>query len=267
MLDNSRTLNFALVGDVRSGLTVVSTALNKRPEIVCHAAAVHRHDDPAIENAVRRRAHEAYFGLCKSPDKFPTWLVRGETNPIQYIAHALFDNPQNGETVVGLQAAYPLVREWELDELFSRRGAEGDFCLIHLRRNPVACYVSKLQAERTQVFSQRVGEKPGLWPPAVSIDAEELIPFVRQHTATAGRLRNCCRDIMEVSYKDLFCDYATTMAWICEFLELDDAYTPIKPDIQRLANRPMVDRISNVSRLLLSVPTDVADFIRSDEFY
>lgn len=268
MAVRTRTLNFLLVGELRSGLTVVASTLNNRTDVVCHTDVLIVRDDVNEETALRRAAHEAYFGKAKSPDKFPEWLIRGQTNPLQYLSHALFDNPRHGEQAIGARVCYSLFREWELAEFCDRKASEGDFCVIHVRRNPVACFVSQLQAKRTGLWSQPVGAPPSLYPPAVSLDLDELVPFCRQHAATAQQVKaGAGRDLLEIRYFDLFASYQDTMARICDFLELGDAHCPASPGVQRLSNKPLDERISNWDRLQREAPSDVWAYFLAEDFF
>jgi hypothetical protein len=252
-------LNFILVGDDRCGAGVVLTTLNNRPDVVCHAGLFAPSEDD------RRLAHETYFGPSDPEASDPDHFVENVTNPWDYINRTVLDNPHRGESAVGLHLTYATLRRWELCDLLTHRYRDGDFCLVHVVRNPVACLVSLKQAERTGSWQRLPGE-PGRHPPsAVTLDPAELTEFCRAHAATRTRVRAACGDALEVAYRDLFVDYQAVMGRVCEFLELPDAGR-FRPGSRRLRNRRMADRVSNLAALAKAVPSDVRDYLREDLF-
>jgi len=255
-------VNFVVVGEVRSGSAVVQGTIDSLPGAVCHANLFH-HDEE-----VRRACHEAYFGPSRDPRKLPEWYVPGDTNPYQYINHRVLDNPLNDERAVGLRITYDVVRRFELYDLFHERWVEGDFCLIHVVRNPVACFVSQKQAEKTGVWGRGLNDEPSSYiPMSVNIDPEELTTFVRNWVSTSGKIDSSCEDRLVVRYKDLFLNFQRVMRKIIDFVELPDPLTPISPPSRRLRNKSMRERISNFARLRFEVPADVRNFIDAKDLY
>lgn len=264
MQQESQILNFVITGEVRSGSAVIQSSINNRPDkaAVCHADLFH-HDDK-----VRRAAHEAYFGPSKDPQRLPEWFQEGESHPWQYINHAVLDRPMKGEKVVGFRIMYPTVRKWELYDLFHERWKEGDFCLIHVTRNPVACFISLKQAERFGVWRRDWNSPPQMnCPSPVNVDATELTEFCRNHTAVYGKIRATCEDRLDIAYRDIFLDYNGVMQRVFEFLELPYGDDPVMPACRRLKNRSILDRISNLDQLLKQVPSDVKGYLNAEDLF
>jgi hypothetical protein len=257
-----RTLNFVVVGEVRSGTAAVQSGVSNRPGAVCHADLFH------AEATVRRRCHEAYFGACPEPERLPEWFVEGLAVPAQYINHTVFDNPLRGERAVGLRLTYPAVRRWELYDFFESWCREGDFCVVHVTRNPVACLVSLLQAQASGVWGRPRGEPQAAFAPApISLDAARLTEFCRDYQSACGKVRAAAADRLEVPYQDLFLDYDGVLRRVFDFLELPDRFDRPVSDWRRLRNRSMTDRIANVAGLRREVPADVARFLDAEDLF
>jgi hypothetical protein len=259
----ARVLNFVVVGQIRAGSAVVQSALNTRSDVACHADLFH------ADEATRRAAHEGYFGPCPTPDKLPEWYVRGLVNPWQYVSRGVFDRPLKGEQAVGIHLLYPAVAELELYSLFEEKHEEGDFCVVHVHRNPVACLASLRQAERSKVWRLAPGdpEQPH-GPPPVSLDPRELTDFCRAHIALREKVRRSCPDALDVHYRDLFVHFQPVMRAVWDFLELPDlSDTPARHGSRRLKNRAIRDRIFNLDLVRKEVPSDVRELIDAEDLF
>lgn len=253
--------NFVLTGEVRSGAGVIQSSINNRKGVVCHACLFDRDD------AVRRAAHEAYFGESKDPERMPEWYVEGFTNPWQYINHTILE-PRKGETATGFHLPYSAVRSMELYDLFEQKHREGGFSIIEVIRNPVACFISLKQAEKSGVWSQTVGTVQRTRPPQpVRIDAKELTEFCREHEATLSKIRATCEDRLEIQYRDLVLDYQGVMRQVFDHVELPEAPVWAKPGRKRLRNRVIRSRVSNWAELRMEAPSDVKTFIDSEDLF
>jgi hypothetical protein len=253
-------LNFVVTGNVRSGTAVVQTTLSKRAGVVCHSEVFHPDKD------ARKEAHASYFGSA-GPNRSPGHFVEGLVSPCQYLAHSVLDNPVNGEQAVGVKLCYRDVARFELAEFFASRCREGDFCLVHVTRNPVACFVSLKQATRTGLWTRPAGSPPGPSPRPETLDPDELVAFCREHEATAARVRASCEDILEVAYRDLCLDYAATMYRVFDFLELPASPRRPSPGCLRLANLPMPRRINDLARLRTRLPSDVRGLLDAEDLF
>lgn len=259
MTTPAAVLNFVLIGESRSGLSVLQSSIDNHPDAVCHSALLHSDDK------VRRSCHEGYFGPSLDPEKNPDWFVIGTTNPWRYLTTQVWDRPLHGETTVGLRVDYSQLSSLELYDLFSMRCREGDFCVIHLLRNPVACLTSKLQADRSKVAARWSGSKetPSC-PPPIVLTSGKVVDFVRAHMSVRGKIAALCEDRMELHYRDLFFDYERTMASVFEFLSLPPAQP--RPSYLRLRNRAFPGRISNLNSLRCELPSDVRAVMDEDLF-
>lgn len=259
---NKRVWNFVLTSEVRSGAGVVLSSINNRGGAVCHADLFNP------DNEKRKNAHEAYFGPCVDPVKMPEWYVEGTTNPWQYINHTVLDNPQNGETSCGFHIGYAMVRKLELFDLFEQRAREGDFGVIQVIRNPVACFVSLKQAQQSGMWTRSWSSTlPTRCPSPVRINAEELTAFCREHGVTQCKVRASCDDRLDIHYRDLVLDYQGVMAKVFDFVELPPVPVLAKPSCKRLRNRPIKDRVSNWAEVRMESPSDVRQLIESDDLF
>lgn len=258
----ARLLNFVVVGNVRSGTGVIASAISQRDDAVCHADLFHADVD------VRRACHEGYFGKCKDPVRLPEWFVVGLTNPWQYIGREVFAAVRHGETAVGVRLLYPDVSQLELFTLFAEKYMEGDFCVLHVDRNPVACLISQKQAEKSGVWRLPRGQEQKFSPLPVWLDADELTQFCRAHMALRQKIRAACPDAMDVNYRDLFFDFQMVMRKVWDFLELEDEDdTPAVSEYVRLKNRHMHDRVSNLAAVRAVVPSDIKQLIDADDLF
>jgi hypothetical protein len=255
-----QTLNFVVTGEARTGVGTLATSINNRGGAVCHL------DLFARDDAARRAAHEAYFG--PSEDSWPTWFVADETHPWHYLNDEVFDNPRKNETAVGCHLPYDVVRRYELYELLALRCRDGDFCLVHVVRNPVAALVSARQAEKSGVASRGWQDKaPNPKPAPIRLDADELVEFCRTYEATRGKVRAACDDALEVRYADLLLNYQDTMQKVFDFLELPPRPELARPSCRRLRNGEIRERVTNLVEIRSTVPSDVRALIDADDLF
>lgn len=247
VMSQTSVINFAVCGDVRSGSSVIQSAISNLRGAVCHCNLLHE------DERVRIAEHERYFG----PSAVPEWYQPELFSPWQYINHQVYDNPKNGEKSVGLRLPYNRVHALELYDLLHDRCIEGDFGLVHVVRNPVACYVSLQQAKMTGVWSRSLDDKAKSdIPPPVVIVPADLVQFVRQHAAIRGKLERACDDVLVVHYRDLLLNFQPTMAKVFDFIEIETRERAM-PSCRRLRNRSMRERISNFDELKSVLPHDV----------
>lgn len=254
-----RTLNFVVTGGLRSGAALVGSTLANCSEVVCHFDLLAHNDAWTSEqtDAKRRTAHEAYFGT--GPDWPPAWFsTEMPVSPHQYLAHIVFDNPRRGEGACGAHLSYPTVCRWELHDLFAEKCREGDFCLIHVVRNPVAAYISLVQAERSKIWT-RPGNaaRQAVLPPPITLDSTALTAFCREHATVKARIMSTCEDALVVSYEDLCLHFQAQMRKVFAFLELPDRPNPARPGTRRLLNRPIRDRVANWAAVRTAVSSEV----------
>lgn len=253
-------LNFVVTGQCRCGASVIQTSVQAHSQATCHADLLHQDED------VRRELHEGYFGTSRATD-FPEYYVPGMTNPERYLTSRVFDNPLQGERVIGVKLLYPQLVACDLWEYLHERSLEGDFTVIHVLRNPVACYVSWKQAEQTGVFQQSINDQQSFeCPLPVDLDPLALTEFVRWHEAHEERIRRYVDDRLEIRYQELFLDYHNVMSHVFRFLELPP-FSDVTPGVRRLKNRNMRERIANFYTVRLSVPADVRAYFDAEDLF
>lgn len=261
----TRVWNFVLTGEVRSGAAAVAGGVTGRPDAVCHVDLFH----PAAE--ARRVAHEAYFGPPAAADvdhaRTPEWYADGQTSPWQYLNHVVFPAARRNETAVGVHVPFPVVRRLELYDLFAAKYRTGNFSMIHVVRNPIACFVSWQQAEQSAVWTRGWAVDAPRLPRAVTVTAADLTAFCLQHAATAAKVRAACKDVLDVPYRDLVEQYQDTMAAVFTFLELPANGQAARTPYRRLRNRPMVDRVANWAAVRAEVPTAVRRLMDADDLF
>lgn len=255
----TRCLNFVVTGNVRSGAYVLQTTISNRTGAICHGNLLHPDKD------IRREAHESYFGVG-TPGKIPEWF-NAEISPWHYLSHTVFDNPRAGEHSIGIRLSYSDIETWELCELVERRCREGDFCLIHVRRNPIACFVSLKQAEASKRWCRSLNDRRTSYVGAIVADPAELVEFCRKHMAMERRISAACDDRLDVEYGDLVFDFQRTMRRVLDFVELPCDPPLITPGCLRIRiNRDMPDRLMNAKELRKKLPSDVAALLDASNF-
>lgn len=258
VLETGRALlNFVVVGDTRSGAAVVQSAIQHRTDALCHGDLFHP------DAAVRQAVYHAHF----SADALGQPFQPGEDHPVSYLQRYVFDHAEHDERAVGLRLSYPLIRDYELWDLFAARHHEGDFCLVHVLRNPVACFVSLKQAQASGVWAWTGATRRPLIPAAVVVDPDELTQFCRNSLNTRERLRRAVTDALEVTYWTLFTDFQAALAKVFEFLELPDRDEPAVSDYRRLGNRLMRSRISGFDDLRRRVPEDIRYLLDAEDLF
>lgn len=257
----SRVLNCMVVGQLRAGTSVLQTSINMHSKAMCHGDVLH----PDL--AVRRKLYEDYFGPDPSEDT-PGWYVLGGlVSPEQYLTARIFDHPLYQEQVIGATVPYPRLHEHVLWEYCHERCLEGDFCVIHVRRNPIACYVSLMQAEQTGVWSQLINDRTVIESPhPVRLDPRELTTFCRWHAAHEGKIAMLCDDRLEINYLELITNYPKVMEGVFAYLELSPL-PGVRPGVRRLKNRSLRDRVLNFEAARREVPSDVRMFFDADDLF
>ena len=249
MVENHR-LNFVLINPGRSGAAALQSALASHQHVVCHTSLLD--NDPAV----RRRCHDDYFGVTPI-EALPDWLAGTELSLVQYLTTRVFDQPQHGETAIGVQLGYAHLQQHDLWEYLTERSVAGDFAAIHVTRNPVACFVSALQAAQSETYVRREGESPDV-PQPVWVDAKELMQYCRRHAATEMQVRQALDDRLEVEHRDLVFDFRDTLDGVFKYLEVEPIR--VQPEFLRLRNRPLPARILNYRSLCRELPADLREF-------
>lgn len=222
------TLNTVVTGQICCGDKYLSAILCDHPDIICHSVLL----DP--NDAVRRYYHESYFGDAGNT---PDWLVEGHISGEQYLTNKIFDNPLRNEEVVGVSVLYPHLYARDLWDYFSSWCRSGDFCVIHLKRNPVSCFAALKMWENSgndltptsvtkfdRGYTDIVGH-PSELPvefcrglPPIHLDLDELYEFVRVHLAADTKVSTMCEDRLEISYEEFMLNFSSVCPHIFSFL-------------------------------------------------
>lgn len=264
IVTSTACFNFAVVGQVRSGTAALASSLAALPGTHCHVGLLDR------EERVRRHATRVYFGL--TPEEAaetinPVWFTPGKTNPYHYLRSQVFDQPRRGEARIGVRLDYAFTARYQLCDTIEEMYRLGDFCVVHVRRNPVACFVSLKQAERSGAWGRMANDADdGTVPAPVRVVPAELTEFVRAHYAEEKRVRAACPDAVLVEHRDLCLDYDRQVRRVAAYVEAPCAAVA-RPHVRRLRNRPVPMRISNYDDLRKEVPYDVRAALTAPDLY
>jgi hypothetical protein len=244
--DNPDKLNFIVAGNHHSGYGLLQAALSAHPLIICHGDVLHTDD------RVRRQFHEEYFGQAgKVADHFVPTSISLE----QYLSNKIFDNTLHDERAVGVKVDYRSMLHYDLWEYLDHKSRAGDFCILHVVRNPVACYVSMRQrAVQNGQIAQSMTFRP------VYIEPESLITFVREHEAARCKIDRLCTDRAVIPYHELILDFRRVLERVFDFLELK--FSPAcLPNQKRVHRKEIKTRVANWTQLKHTVPADVKEFM------
>lgn len=256
---DTQTWTYVLTGEVRSGAGAIITGINSRPGAVCHADLFHPQEER------RREAHERYFGPSADPVRLPEWYKPGEISPYQYLNRTALI-PMNDESSVGCYVSYNSVRQMELYDLFEEKCREGGFGIVHVVRNPVACYVSLKQAQQSGLWHLPRGRRVrNRTPMPVRINAEELTEFCQTHDTTTAKIRAACEDRLEIKYSEIVTDYQSVMRRVFDHIELPELPVLVRSDYMRLSNRSLPARVSNWRELMYEVPRPVRELMEAED--
>lgn len=250
--------NFLLIGEERCGSAIVESALNSHPQVVCHANLFH--DD--IE--VRRDAYEDYFGR-QACTVIPHWFSP-ECSAEHFLSQRIFDICNHGETAVGVKLSYAELERFALWDFVADCIRSGDFCVLHVERNPIACLTSRAQRRlfglselrASEPISRQVMERESR---SVFLDLEELVDSCRQYAAARQRVRARFLDRMDVHYHELVAAYPHVLNSMQAFLRI--SVRDLKPGTRKLPRRAFPARIGNFETLQKNAPSDVLEFFNT----
>lgn len=264
IVTSTACFNFVVVGQVRSGTAALAGSLAGLPGTHCHVGLLDRSE------RTRKHATRAYFGLTYEEEVEtidPVWYTPGKTNPYHYLRAQVFDQPRRGEARIGVRMDYAFVAAAQVHDTIEEMYRLGDFCLVHVRRNPVACYVSLKQAEQSGQWGRMANTADdGMIPSPVRVIPSELTDFVRAHYAEEARIKAACPDAIVVEHRDLCLDYEWQVRRVAAYVEAPCDAVP-RPHCRRLRNRVLPLRISNYDDLLRAVPSDVRVALTAPDLY
>lgn len=274
--DPPTTLNVVITGQICCGDQYLTAALSDHPKITCHSVLLDADD------SVRRYYHELYFGDSVNT---PDWLVEGHISGEQYLTNKIFDNALKGESVIGVSVLYPHLYARDLWDYFSNWCRVGDFCLVHMKRNPVCCFASLKMWERdgntldspavtkfNRGYADVVGHPstfPGGFPSRsvvpVQVDPDELYAFVRMQIAAEMKVATMCEDRLEFSYEELIQGFEGLSPHLFEFLGLGPVpRRMVQKWVKRFKvrqGRPLKGVIANWRSLCANAPSDIQPYL------
>jgi len=261
--DNNETLNFMLIGNSFSGHDLLCSSLSAHPSMVCHGELLDK------DSQKRRDAHEAYFGPS---GKVIDWFVPGMLSVEHYLNNKIFDNTLNSEKAVGVELHYSHFVEYDLWDYADQKCRAGDFCFVHVVRNPIACYAAQRIASEDMFEDDADEDFPTLLKPpksngsTVTLNPKLLTDFVRDQLATQHKVDRLCGDRVVVPYHEFILDTSGILDRLLKFLELP--YSPACiPNIKDKSTFCMIDRISNWSQLKKELPLDVIDYLDDSKLF
>lgn len=210
---NSNILNCIAVSGSPTALSMLCDSLDELPDVCCHRGLLDK------DHAVRRENHEKYFGESQ---KLVDWCDNYEISAEQYLANKVFDRALHNERVIIAGMLYTDIQDADLWEFIASRSRIGDFCLIHLERNPLACYADQ-QKFTYRIFSQ------------LQEHSHKLKPYVHDHCRLRDKLNSICRDRVTFSFREFLLDYRRTCRRICRYLGLPQ--TPEYPAVPNITGR------------------------------
>ena len=240
--DNPSTLNFMVVGPSCSGYGLLQSALNAHTQIVCHGDVLHPN------SVIRKAEHEKYFG---ESGKIPDWFVQNHISVEQYLNNKIFDNTLNGEKAVGVKVNYQYFPDYDLWDYTNQKYRKGDFCLVHVTRNPVACYVALKKREKraTTLF----------------VDPAELTSFVRFQEAMQKKINTVSSDRIIIPFHEFVLGYKRVMTKLFDYLEL--SYESCIPEAPIVTKSDSLRGISNLKELRMLLPMDVKAYLDAPNLF
>jgi len=238
--ESSETLNFIVAGGYFAGHELLQQALSKHPSIVCHGDVLNADEE------VRQAVHESYFGDSRL---VPDWYQRDTLSVEQYLSNKIFDNAIHDEQAIGVRVNYHDIIENDLLDYFQDKCRRGDFCLLHVVRNPVACFFDYLSChpQDNRTFCSVV---------------DLLVTFVRKHTAAESKINRAFDDRLVIPYHELLLDFKGSLRSILKYLErpFNAACVPTR---SYAGTQSMRSRVDSWSQLKEELPQDVLDAITS----
>ena len=221
----SVTTRFILLGEARSGTSLLLDELNRRwPEI---------------------RAKGEIFGV----------FGRGSSTSFEEIARTAFAD-ESGATIVGFKLFDSHATEQQISALLQ---AEGIRVIILRRRNPLRRYVSEEIAKATGRWSQG---RPGKPDTAIPVEERRISIHIRHLKTKLQISENRFREFdrltfgipkIDVWYEDLVADLDGELRRIASFLGAGEPAHESPPRLERQNPEPLKDLIVNydkVSRVL-----------------
>jgi len=235
-------LRFAVIGAPCSGHGAVQRALNAHPKVVCHGDLLN--EDPDV-----RKAEYAYSLFDPQIAFLP--FDPSDISAEQYLNRVFSVNGKQ-EKAVGVKLSYDKILRYDMWAYLDAKVRSGDFCVVHVERNPVSCYVRSRRAAQDR-------SKDRYKHHALNIEAEDLVSYVREHIATTRKIERICSYRIKVNYAELRAKAMLVAEFVCPYMGLHASgacyvwQSKPGPPVQRLvANWNLLKRaVDSEVRLLM----------------
>jgi hypothetical protein len=245
-------LNFMIVGSPYAGCNWLQEALAAHPRIVCHG------DILSPDESARKSSHEKYFGIS---GKTPDWFADGTISAEQYLNNKIFDNALHNENAIGVKAAYGHLKRFDLWDYVENRCRQGDFCLVHVVRNPIACFVAyKQQSNRLAELGVASHDL------AVETTPRELADFVRDQLADEIKVNRLSADRAVIPYHELILDFRSAVTHVFGYLNTE-FHSVCLANRQRVRQLDARSLIVDLDQIVKKLPPDIVDQLKQPALF
>jgi LPS sulfotransferase NodH len=226
---------FAIVADLRTGSTLLSTSLDRHPQVRCYGELFHPQDLPDNRIGGLDRARASAGAILRAA------LCSGRRRTRGFKAMSFL----------------PLRTERRWRDAWGRlRALPGLRVLWLTRRNRLAQYTSLEVARRTGVFHPHDHDRlyAAEHRPTVTLDPAEFRAWVEERDALLAWRRRQLDGLpaLELDYEALTEDWHRSLERVQAFLEVD--VLPIAPMKRKQESRPLAKVIRNYEELAATLP-------------
>lgn len=217
---------FIIVADLRTGSTLLSTSLNRHPQIRCYGELFHPDDFP--DNQLDGRCRHQ----LTAKEVIDAALELREFQAIGFRAMVFLPPPSHSH--------------WA--DAWTNLAERDDLRVLYLgRRDRLAQFASMLIAERTGVYHPYDND-PLYQPenrPTITVDPQRFLDWTRQRDELLAHRRRqlAGKPALELNYETLTREWPQTIASVQDFLGI--ARHPLEPSKKRQESRPLADVIAN----------------------
>lgn len=230
---------YLIIGPSRSGSTLLSTALDQHPEIVCYGEVLHDKGHNRMDE------HHSKFkddGFCKDADTVQPYMEQRIFQPLE------------DKSICGCKVTYPHI--FTPGSRLTTRVREyitglRDVKIIHtFRYNLLESYVSNHRANKSNVWwsYKPLDDKND----QLHVSLDDLRKYCTQQFECKQQIENViCKnnELIEITYEDLCTDFTGTIKKALNFLGADDK-VPLKPQLHKIETRPIWERITNYKEIV-----------------
>ena len=223
------SLNVLVTGNCHSGVNLLLEALDQHPLIYGKVPPV------SLSDCIDEQSNE-------------------RSSLEQFITHCLIDKTEKGEIVTLLPISYSVLQKADLWDYLATAYLAGDFCMLHVHRNPIECFIIKEKHKRDQ-------QCPELQRRRIELDVERLTKFVRNSLANEAKLERVMYDRADLEYMELVSRSKATLKEIQKYLSLSSI--PGLGLLTDLSQRKLPLRyVSNRYMLEQELPHDILDQLK-----